>query len=459
MMKRPPLLAVTLALAAAAAATAPARSQPTADDFLPPVQGGPADVKAPDAVAVRGDDVRAPTAQDAINASVNENKRELREQGDGPEVGAKFASFPSGAGVVASGMATYRAMENPTATRIGKRQAYVVAFTQAKKNMAEFLGGLGNESKDAIRQQLANVETAREGMTNIATRSEESLAQAVDMMLRGFVVYEVQDDDKRNTVFVSIVSTPKTRGRFDRPAPNAVAADDLRDGINQVIAEVRSGLTPPVGGRIITMRKTGENAYVGFGSAVVRANDNAAVQAKLNLESQKVAKMKAQDALCGLIIGDRTSWVGTVRESMHDEVAEFEPILQGDPLAGGDQVRKLEAQRQSFVATTESSDAFQSARKGILPPGVTTKTWFTDDNAWAYGLAVYVPSMTNAAAQAAQEMRDATILQPAGPAGPAAGANTAKPGSGFTDEGNPNVQRPGKDVRPGPSGKGDDRGL
>jgi hypothetical protein len=42
-----------------------------------------------------------------------------------------MVKFPSGLGFVATGMATYRAMENPVATRIAKRKAYVLAYTQA----------------------------------------------------------------------------------------------------------------------------------------------------------------------------------------------------------------------------------------------------------------------------------------------------------------------------------------
>ena len=42
--------------------------QVTADDFLPPVVGGPTDVKQPAKVEVKADVVSAATAQDAINA-------------------------------------------------------------------------------------------------------------------------------------------------------------------------------------------------------------------------------------------------------------------------------------------------------------------------------------------------------------------------------------------------------
>ena len=449
-------LGVGIAIAVVLGIPAAALAQVTADDFLPPVQGGPTDVKEPAKVKVEGKVVSAPTAQDAINAAMARNVTELAA-GDTAEVGAKMVQFPSGLGFVATGAATYRTMENPVATRIAKRQAYVVAFTQAKKNLAEILGGLSNVAAEAVRQSLANINLPKDEMTNIATESTEAVAQALTMMLRGFVIYEVRDDTKQNTVYVTIVTTPKTRGKFARAAPNVLVVDDLRAGLNQVIDEVRSGLVPPVGGRIIMMRTAGETAFVGFGSTVVRTSQNDAVQAKLNLESQKIAAMRAKDALCGLIIGDRTCWAGGVVESVKDEVQEFEKLRADDPLGKDNpaSVRKLEQARQTFVAKIESTDVYLSARKGVLPPGIATKTWFDSDHAWAFAMSVYVPSLTDAAASAAREMMDSKILQPVD-----SGVGKPDAGSGFTDEQNPNIKRPAPGTQPGPTGKvNPDEGL
>ena len=423
---------------------------PTADSFLPVVQGGPSDVKQPEQVALKGKVVSAASAQDAVNAAVGENVKGLKSS-DTPEMGAKMVTYPSGLGFVATGLATYRTVENPTLTRIAKRKAYVIAFTKAKKNLAEILGGLDNQGKETVRESLVNINLPKEEMTNISTESEESLKQAVEMMLRGFVIYEVKDDTSQNTVFVSIVTTPKTRGQLARPAPNAIEAESLRDGLNQVIAEVRSGVVPPVGGRIIMMRSTGETAFVGFGSSVVRTSTNQAVQAKLNLDAQKIAGMRSKDALCGLIIGDKASWEGSVKESLKDQVQEFESASKDDPLAkeSAADAKKLTKARETLVSRMESNDFYQSARKGILPPGVNSKTWFDEDHAWAYGMSVYAPSLSNAAATSAREMQETQILQPVDSGKKASGQQS----SGFTDEKGTEVKRPGKDVKPGPTGK------
>jgi hypothetical protein len=113
-------------------------------------------------------------------------------------------------------------------------------------------------------------------------------------------------------------------------------------------------------------------------------------------------------------------------------------------------VRKFDEARQAFVARMETNDTYLSARRGILPPWINTKTWFDTDNAWADAMSVYVPSLTNAAATTGREMRESDIIKSIDDNG----RPSIAPGTGFTDEkAPPTVKRPGKEVKPGPSGK------
>ena len=425
------------------------------DDFLAPVEGGETKIQQPTKVKVdvKADTVEAATAQDAVNAAVEQNKKEIKEQGANdakPEVGTTLINFPSGLGVVATGVATYQVVDNPVATRISQRQAAIIAFTQAKRHLAGYLNGMSNEGKNRIRDHLANVETKDASLTNIGVSNDGTLRQAVEMMLRGFVVYELQDDTANHAIYLSIVTTPKTRGQLARPAPNHIEAESLREGLKKVLAEVKAGLVPPVGGRIVTVPTTGETAFVGFGSSVVRINSSAAVQARLNLSSRKIAAAYASDSLCGLIIGDRTAWQGEILESHKEKHREFDEITKDDPLKpDATEQKKLDAARDEFVSTMRTTDVYESARKGVLPPGIQVQTWFDDDKAWAHGMAVYVPSATNAAAGIRQSVNDATIIQSIRPGGNA-GAGTAGNTKPATSN---NVDSPKKTVKPLPSGK------
>ena len=80
------------------------------------------------------------------------------------------------------------------------------------------------------------------------------------------------------------------------------------------------------------------------------------------------------------------------------------------------------------------------------------KTWFDDDHAWAYGMAVYIPSLTNAEAKkAGRETSNAKIIQKIND-------DVQKKGSGRT-VGKSTVKRPGNKVRRGVSGKVDKKNL
>ena len=78
--------------------------------------------------------------------------------------------------------------------------------------LAVELEGLSNEGKNAIRKSFSNIETKDESLINLSEESESTIEQSVEKLLRGFVVHEVFDDTDNSTIYISIVTTPKTRG-------------------------------------------------------------------------------------------------------------------------------------------------------------------------------------------------------------------------------------------------------
>jgi hypothetical protein len=277
-------------------------------------------------------------------------------------------------------------------------------------------------------------------LANFAATQNEKLEQAVQMLLKGFVIYAVEDDAAKKTVYVSIVTTPKTRGQFNRPSPNGMEADSIRDGLSQVLLEIQNGLIPPVGGKIIQVPATGEIAFVGFGSDVIRTSDNSAMQAKMRLNADKIAQMRAKDALVGMIIGDDTGWQSKLDESTQQTIKQFETSDSGSDAS----LQRFEKTRQTFQNTQKSSEQFQSVRSGILPPGVTPKTFTSKDDAEVYAVVVYIPSVSQQADQTAREMNQAQLLVNPNEAGGAAAPTTTAP--------DVNAPRPSGTVAPGPSG-------
>lgn len=391
----------------------------SADDFLPPVQAATpeeqkaaTDVKQPEAVkqepAIDGKPATvAATAQDAVNAAV----KHIPEAG-----GCEQIKFPSGFGWVSTGVSVYSVMPNKTATITAQRIAYQKAYLQAKKSLAEALYGLSTSGKEQLASEMKTIVQSDDAAANTKEELSESITESVKGLLRGYVVYNVNDKQEKEsgTVSVTIVTTPKTIGKCGRVDASGVSTESMRDGLNHVLTELSSGLLPPVGGKAITVPTTGELAFIGYGSAVVMDNTNAAVRAKLSLEAQKIATMRARSSLCGIILGDDVTAKSSFDEATREVTKQFDDMHKEDPVANDAKdevlVKKLEEQKVSFLQNSISKEQISSMRSGILPPGVNVKTFFNEDKTIAIAVAIYLPSVSAGAAKSGQDMKNSAIV-------------------------------------------------
>lgn len=397
----------------------------TADDFMPVVQAPEEQreelltVQHPEEVKTEVDPelnkpvTRAATAQDAINSVM---QRFYADGGDGCE----SVALPDGSlGLVAVGTGTYGSeMSNIVAQRREQQIAYYVAFLQAKRMMARYFAGASIEQ---VQSFVVNESARDEADSGVSTRNEAfnmTVDSVTEALLKGYVTYDVRDDVENGTIYVTLVSTPRTQGRYDRPTSDTQMADNLKDGINKIFAEIQSGVVPPVGGRIVNVPETGEIAFVGFGSEVVRPADNKKAKADNRQSARRRATLRAEASLCGIIRGDNMtasdsdvlasennseSYIGDKKIDLSDPIDE----LTSD-------AEKAEAQQaaQGFRSNDSNKQVIQSAVKGTIPPGVSPKAWLDNEGAFAYAVAVYVPSVTQKAAQMNQDMKDSQIVQP-----------------------------------------------
>jgi len=417
-------------------------AQVAVDDFLPRTQGGPEDVKQPDKVEIEGDTVTAATAQDAINVAVEENTKNLSGAGDKalttPEIGVKIVEFPSGDGFVATGMGVYPHMPNPTATRVAQRNAYVIAYVNAKAALARFLSEGSTESDTILESMARDTMTDEESENMTSDGLQQRIRQASQAVLKGYMTYEIEEisdevNEQVRSVYVSIVSTRKTRGELMRRGA-AVETDKLTTGIQQVLDEVKQGLVPPVGGRILTVPTTGQTAFIGFGSAVIQTSPNRAMAAKMKVNAQKIALVRSRDALFGIIGGDKVMWQTGVSDKGSQGYEQALSYTKKDPVAQdvGEVSQMLKSYQASFERSTEMQETIRTYRKGVLPQGIQEKTWLSTENDWAYSMAVYYPPLSDFAAKTAREMREAQIIQPVddGSRKPSTGAAGGSAGTG-----------------------------
>ena len=393
----------------------------SADDFIPPVQAKAGEqaellaVKDEAAVtSVRDDELKADvkqaaTLQDAINKIVEKPKQGCEIARRSPEDGLTF---------VATGHASYATdYKNPVAIRLGQRQAYVAAFMDAKAQMAMTVGQLVVRGATNFDMKLDGLDTEDASITNLERDLSESQLVTVRTVLKGYVTYHVQDNEQNGEVFVTIVSSPKSRGVNSRMGTDGIIAENLNDGLNGLLAEIQNNLVPPVGGRIITVKGTGEVAWVGFGSAVVRKHKFADVQSELNLEAERIANLRAIDALAGIILGDDTKYVSHADEQARSQMRDIEEAQQHDETTKGtkEEMQAYENSKREMRMTRISGSQIQGLRNGTLPPGVIRKSYLDDKEYFAYGIAVYIPSVTQLVGDAAAEMEETQIVKPIKP--------------------------------------------
>jgi hypothetical protein len=92
----------------------------------------------------------------------------------------------------------------------------------------------------------------------------------------------------------------------------------------------------------------------------------------------------------------------------YDRMAQSDPTVQDS----GDEIKKFDARKREIRNVVTSNLNIQSLTQGKLPPGVMPKTFIDDDGYFAYGIAVYVPSVSAAVLEASREMDDAGLPDP-----------------------------------------------
>ncbi len=372
-------LSLSLWTSAIPAATAP-------DEFSAPLQATSSAARSTprDAGRIRtikdeltqGPALQAGTAQAAVATAAARHT-----------AGCRMIRFGSGFGWVATGTAQYPASENPVALRRSRQDARFKAFTDAAARLASCLSSLRLEARQRITEILEQNDAIRLALINLAFTETDKQEQALRILTRGSVAYSAEEAPNQRTVYVNLVTTPKTATRLTRPAANAIEAASLHEGLRQTQAEVGAGLIPPVGNRLIVVNATGELALVGYAINLIGAHPDPAAQTKLRADAEKIATNRATDALMGLAANDDSPWQNSLDEASKTDIQLFNSgYLDSEP-----SVLRF-AQIRDLAMTEVKDDAgLEALREGRLPAAVAIKR-FSGEDAVAI-TATYIPPM------------------------------------------------------------------
>ncbi len=321
---------------------------------------------------------------------------------DDNEDGIKMIQVGSGTGILSIGSASYNTYDNMNASLLSKRGAYNQAYLIAKKQLIENMKGVEHQCSNVVSAIMDSIDTGVESTVNEQTNMMEACKESVSGSLAGFVTYDVYDNVDEKGVRVSLISTPKTRAQIKENRGAVAVTTEPNAIFQQVIGDVKSGVLPPVGAKVLTNAETGEVIVLGYGSAIARQNRNKTVARKLKGVAKSQSQTRARSALLATIQGEQVYWQGSFNEKQMEGTKQFEyedPYLN-DP----QQVKILEEDRSTFLNQLKTSDEYSTVVKGKLPPGVSVKSFASDDGFWQYSVAVYAPSLEATARQAAKEM-------------------------------------------------------
>lgn len=402
-MKTPSISKFLVLLVIAIFTNAHGADGPNLQDFLTPAQDGgkaPLKLQQPDKIKKSEEQltkdgkkttvVEGANIQDAATATA---MTLIEEEEDV----AVFKAPDGGLGIMARGSATYRPLVGRNASLISKRMAYVQAYLQAKGHLAQYTHGLNVEATQELVSAIDAFDSANDSLANTTTVMNETNQQKVEGLLRGYVIYEVQDDTEKKEVSVTIATTPVTRGATMRVNLAIIAAEDLESGMKQVWTELRSGVVPPVCSRIVCVvnEKGKQDFYfVGFGSSIVSQNRNKDIQRRLGQAAKRQAQLRAASSLLALVKGDQMAWQSGISSQMLDQQKQFN--LKGDPmLEGGDSVIPMAKTTDVFQNRMRLTSSYKTALAGKLPPGIAPpKTWYSEDGDWVFAAYVFNPRIT-----------------------------------------------------------------
>ena len=366
------------------------------NDFLPPAQGGPSSPTGP--IEKKDDVISAPNMQDAMASAF----KQLNDEGG---VGVQIVATKTGMGILAAATANYKPYDNPNATNLSKRGAYFRAFTEARKELVSHMEGIKNKCSTAVRDKMLTLDTGKDSAANSSSNISDVCGEEVMGEIAAYIVYSVNDNIKDKSITMALASTTKTRGAVDRIGGAIVTSDDPQAAWKDIISEVTNYATPPMGAKMIVNQRNNETIIIGFGSAIIRQNADAAIGRELKKTAVNQSQIRARNALVSFLKGDSVYWSGGFDEKQMESSEQFAiPVDENnkpkDPVV-------FDKTRDSFLNTVHASNDYKIVTEGQLPPGVTTKSFQSEDGIWQFSLAVYMPSATEAAMQAGAENRDA----------------------------------------------------
>lgn len=316
--------------------------------------------------------IKASSNQDAINAAANQ----LRATGRN---GASWIEIDGEIGIVSMGSAPWDTGRiNPMLRLREQRLAWMEATMYAKSSMARFIEGASVRANEQLKKELSTRDTETLSQLESRNESSEKINSSVSAVLRGATIYSVSEDVDAGRVNVTLVSTPGSQSLGQIRNSEITGTRDIQQSLNSLVAEIRSGIVAPTGGRLLENPVNGKRAWVAFGSAVVSPERTGALREAELDSARRTARLRAEKAMISILMGEAIS---------------EEDLLDA-------RYRKIQSSMDDFLAKTSdvksetlSEQATESNRKSVangqLPPNISSFELESPDGSWQYSILVH----------------------------------------------------------------------
>ena len=395
-----------------------------AAEFIMPICGGTTDIIDETAIVILDPETIEVLQyfQDGFNYA---NKLILEEKGG---LGFQVVKFKDDTGYIAGAISDYLIFDNINATMIGKRVAYLNAYTKAKKILVDGLKGFYIQREFELEKALKTVKDENRNIGSVFLRQTNELNKVISGLMRGFVTYQVSEKEENGVgqVFVSLAITPQTLASVNHMGHSIIITDDYLDCFRFLAADLNNDLDVPVGGKIILLPKQNKFAFVAFGSAIVRYSEDQLVQNEYYNAAVEASRMRSEMAMIELLNGIEEIWISGIIDSTRYSFGEEK--LDMDRITN--EVIELDEEDSTlinnFVKTTineflnifKDTENYKYVIEGFVPPGTIQKTYETKNCekngfGWVYSMAVFYPEIEDEWEQFKQNMRITTLIEKA----------------------------------------------
>ena len=333
------------------------------------------------------DSFKAKTLDEAASGAAKQAAKPEQTKGQSKfrkiEGAVLFEDANGATGMMVSGVGRYSSeYPNPDAVRQARRSAYVAAYADAMRLLAEKVYGSSIEQKVEIAKKLKISTTEIATASEASTDSVEKINEAISGLIRGSQVWKCTDEGADVRVWLFMTKESVEASKVVDGSCKVASRGGYQSAVDSIIDECTNGFLPPIGGKCVIDPVTGLVTFVGFGSSIIQSIAMGETMAL------KAAQARAKAGLVGIMTGQQVDYTAQLGSTEQQAISDYKNYANALPPAGQEGAVAAKA-RNSFGSVQELSEALSLVTRGKLPPGTQDLSFVDDETGWVTSVYIY----------------------------------------------------------------------